>query len=121
MRIVKLIVVLALSCAFGACGAASEKETGAGSESPAVKADPLSERDQVLCTHTENLPPQEEDEDGIWNAHFLLMSDWAENTEIRAIANEYRTTYLEPEDAAVYPDRILKICAKHGAVDAPAD
>ncbi|MFE6649500.1 hypothetical protein ACFVJS_23245 [Nocardioides sp. NPDC057772] len=110
-----LIVILLAACAVSACGAGPEK-TRAGTESPPVKADPLSERDQVLCSHTENLPPQEDDEDGTWNTHFLLMSDWAENTEIRAIANEYRTTYLEPEDAAVYPDRILKICAKHGAL-----
>ncbi|MFD4326671.1 hypothetical protein ACFWQC_18675 [Nocardioides sp. NPDC058538] len=116
MRIANLIVVLISACALSACGAGTD-ETGAGAETPAVKADPLSERDQVLCTHTENLPPQEEDEDGAWDTVFLMMSDWAEDTEIRAVANEYRTTYLEPEDAAVYPDRILKICAKHGAVE----
>lgn len=114
MRIVNLIVVLISACALSACGAGTD-ETGAGAETPAVKADPLSERDQVFCTHTENLPPQ--DQHGSWNTVFLMMSDWAENTEIRAIANEYRTTYLEPEDAAVYPDRILKVCAKHGALE----
>lgn len=113
----KLIVIMSAACALSACGASAEK-AGVGADSPSAEADPLSERDQVLCTHTENLPPLEKDKDGSWNAHFLLMSDWAENTEMRSIANEYRTTPLENDAAKVYPDRILKVCAKHGVTQA---
>ncbi|MGH4000094.1 MAG: hypothetical protein ACRDTJ_21830 [Pseudonocardiaceae bacterium] len=118
MRRTALALMVTAAIALAGCSEkSSTTATGNDRETTASKAPAkltLSERDQAFCSKATELPSLEDDTDGLWNVLFLMMSDYAENADLQATAEELRSTTPAGAERRPYLDRILKTCAENG-------
>jgi hypothetical protein len=120
MRKTALALLVTATIALAGCGQSS---TSTGSPSEATESKDaskapakltLSKRDQAFCTKASELPPLEDDRDGQWNVLFLMMSDYAENADLQATAEELRSKTPDGAERRPYLDRVLKTCTENG-------
>lgn len=118
MRKTALALMVTAAIALTGCGQKnSTAATGTDGETTASNAPAqltLSKRDQAFCTKATELPSLEDDTDGQWNVLFLMMSDYAENADLQATAEELRSTTPAGAERRPYLDRVLKTCAGNG-------
>lgn len=118
MRKTALALMVTAAIALTGCGQKnSTAATGTDGETTASNAPAqltLSKRDQAFCTKATELPSLEDDTDGQWNVLFLMMSDYAENADLQATAEELRSTTPAGAERRPYLDRVLKTCAENG-------
>ncbi|MFE6508118.1 hypothetical protein ACFVBP_10645 [Nocardioides sp. NPDC057764] len=120
MRKTALALVVTAAIALTGCGQSSTSSGKAGeaTESKDVSNAPakltLSKRDQAFCTRATELPALEDDRDGQWNVLFLMMSDYAENADLQATAEELRSKTPDGAERRPYLDRVLKTCTENG-------
>lgn len=119
MRKTALAFMATAAIALAGCGESSTSSTGSektpskdASKAPAKLT--LSERDQAFCTRATELPALEDDTGGEWNVLFLMMSDYAENADLQATAEELRSKTPAGAERRPYLDRVLKTCTENG-------
>lgn len=116
----KSALALMVTAALALTGCGEKDSTGATGDDRETTADnapaklTLSKRDQAFCTKATELPSLEDDTDGQWNVLFLMMSDYAENADLQATAEELRSTTPAGAERRPYLDRVLKTCAENG-------
>lgn len=120
MRKTALALLVTAAIALTGCGESSTSGStaGEGAESTGASKAPakltLSKRDQAFCAKATELPALEDDKDGQWNVLFLMMSDYAENADLQATAEELRSKTPDGAERRPYLDRVLKTCAENG-------
>lgn len=121
MRKTALALMVTATLAVAGCGESSTSSTGndgKASTSKDASTAPakltLSERDQAFCTRATELPALEDDTDSEWNVLFLMMSDYAENADLQATAEELRSKTPDGAERRPYLDRVLKTCTENG-------
>lgn len=125
MRKTALALLVTAAIAVAGCGSTSGSTAGEttestdGSKAPAKLT--LSERDQAFCTKATELPALEDDRDGQWNVLFLMMSDYAENADLQATAEELRSKTPDGAERRPYLERVLETCAENGMGPAAAE
>lgn len=121
MRKTALALMVTAAIALAGCGGSSTSSTGNDGETTASKDAgetpaklTLSKRDQAFCTRATELPALEDDTASEWNVLFLMMSDYAENADLQATAEELRAKTPAGAERRPYLDRVLKTCTENG-------